>query len=481
MGYGFPTANYFADPLSIGGGGGSEFTECKADRAVFVRKMGFWFNKLGLQAIRITYTDDTESKTYGTEHNDYKELTLGDKETITRATLWGNGTGVRAGRIELDTNGGQNFWAGKDVKGQQMYPVKTGSGILAGLCGRSGYDIDMLCLIFLRPVARIETSDFKYTNLKSGPELSKQGIEKKSLKTTTFENKTATDKAWKFSEAVSVTDTYSISNTKTHQVGAKLGGKMSGTLEAGIPMVTTAKIGWEVSTEANYSYTTSEQKTDLKTYTHTLTWELSGTMKQGDKPILCTGWATHGTRDFDYTAKTVLVFENPDARLPFEEKGKMSVVQWTDAFADADDAKEIPNEPAMLHSAAAAPTENKEAIASDSEETPAPAMLQSAAPVDREAIASNSEESPAPAMLQSAAPVETGEAPSPDTSSQPPAQDQPAPSLTQRKLPPSFLLPYGMNIFGELTTVTDLQTMALKSFVAPIFASYQGSSSLFVK
>ena len=111
----------------------------------------------------------------------------------------------------------------------------------------------------------------------------------------------------------------------------------------------------------------------------------------------------------------------------------------------------------MLRSAAAAPTEDREAIASDSEETPAPAMLQSAAP------------------------VETAESPSLDTSSQPPAQDQPAPSLTQRKLPTSFLLPYGMNIVGELTVVTDLQTMALKSFVAPIFTSYQGSNSLFVE
>lgn len=457
MGYGFPTANYFADACAIGGGGGSEFTECKADKAVFVKKIGFWFNKLGLQAIQITYTDDTESKTYGTKHNDYKELTLGDKETITRAALWGNGTGIRAGRIELDTSGGQNFWAGKDVKGQQIYPVKTGSGILAGLCGRSGYDIDMLCLIFLRPVARIETSDFKYTNLKSGPELSKQGIEKKCLKTYTPDNSTVEDKAWKFSQSESVTDTYSISNTKTHQVGAKLGGKLTGTLKAGLPLIGGVDVGWEVSTEANYSYTTSEQKTDLKTYTHTLTWELSGTMKEGDKPILCTGWATSGTRNFDYTAKTVLVFENPDARLPFEEKGTMSVVQWTDAFADVAYAKEVPSEPAMLRSAAAATTEDREAIASDSEETPAPAMLQSAAP------------------------VETGEAPSLDTSSQPPAQDQPAPSLTQRKLPPSFLLHCGMNIFRELTVVTDLQTMAVKSFVAPIFTSYQGSNSLFVK
>ena len=244
MGYGFPAANYFAGPIGIGGEGGSEFTECKAEKAVFVKQIGFWFNKLGLQAIQITYTDDTESKTYGTKHNDYKELTLGDKETITRAALWGNRTGIRAGRIELDTSGGQNFWAGKDVKGQQMYPVKTGSGILAGFCGRSGYDIDMLCLIFLRPVTRIETSEFKYRNLKSGPELSKQGIEKKCLKTTTVKNDTAAaDIPRKFSEAVTVTDTYSISNTKTHQVGAKLGGKLTGKLEAGIPVSNQGRSG----------------------------------------------------------------------------------------------------------------------------------------------------------------------------------------------------------------------------------------------
>ena len=85
--YDFFTANYFVEFINIEKEKESDFIECKVDNVVFVKNINFWFNKLGLQAIHTNYTDDTESKTYGTKHNDYKELILDHKETITRATL----------------------------------------------------------------------------------------------------------------------------------------------------------------------------------------------------------------------------------------------------------------------------------------------------------------------------------------------------------------------------------------------------------
>ena len=52
------------------------------------------------------------------------------------------------------TNQNQHFDVGKNVNGQNKYPIQIGPGILAGVCGRKGTEIDVLALIFLRPQVR---------------------------------------------------------------------------------------------------------------------------------------------------------------------------------------------------------------------------------------------------------------------------------------------------------------------------------------
>ena len=97
--YGFPSAAVFSQPLGIGGNGGTESTESKTDTGLLVKKLGVWYSDQALQAIQVTYTDDSVGPVYGTSHKAYREITFAPNETVTEASLWGDDVGKRAGLI----------------------------------------------------------------------------------------------------------------------------------------------------------------------------------------------------------------------------------------------------------------------------------------------------------------------------------------------------------------------------------------------
>ena len=82
-GYGFPSGGIFAQPLAIGGYGGTEFTECKTDTGLLVKKLGVWYSDQALQAIQVTYTGDSVGPVYGT----YINPTVKSPSLQTRSSL----------------------------------------------------------------------------------------------------------------------------------------------------------------------------------------------------------------------------------------------------------------------------------------------------------------------------------------------------------------------------------------------------------
>lgn len=332
--YGFPSVGIFAQPLGIGGNGGTEFTECKTDTGLLVKKLGVWYSDQALQAIQVTYTDDSVGPVYGTSHKSYNEITFAPNETVTKASLWGDGVGKRAGHIQLVTNQNQRFDVGKTVKGQNEYPIQIGSGILAGVCGRMGAEIDMLALIFLRPIDSIQITDLEFGALPKGP----NGPQSKILDTTTQYNTTKEDLTWTFSNALQKTNTKTISSTTTNTFGAKL--TVSVKVTAQVPFI---KVGGDVTTslEAGWSIAWAHMESTATTDQITLTWSISGKMSAGDEPVICTASAVYGENEFPYTSKTTLLFVNPTASLSYTEKGLFKTQQWANATAKAENSKGV--------------------------------------------------------------------------------------------------------------------------------------------
>ena len=331
MGYGWPEGNIFADAGAIGGGGGGEFTQCRTSEGLLVKKLGVWHNKKGLQAIRVTYTDGTDAPVNGTTHDDYDELTLAPEEVITRASLWGDGRGKASGHIVLATNKNQKLDVGKDVSGQTEYPIKIGSGILAGVCGRSGYNIDMLALIFLRPVESITLSDMTFGDLPVGSRAPKM----KNLETVDFKPNSDNDTTWTFTNALQKTNTKQVQSTTTNTWGVKT--TVTAKLDISVPFVVKDELA--VSVEGSWSIAKAEMTSTTETEQITLTWGLTGKLAPKDEPIHCTASAVHGAGEFPYKAKSTITFADPPGKLTFTEKGTYKVDQWMKAFATAENSK----------------------------------------------------------------------------------------------------------------------------------------------
>lgn len=248
-GYDFPSGGIFASSHGIGGNGGTEFTECKTDTGLLVKKLGVWFTDQALQAIQVTYTDDSVGPIYGTSHKTYDEITFAPEEIITKASLWGDGVGKRCGHIQLVTNQSGRLDVGKAVKGLDEYPIEIGSGILAGVCGRKGAEIDVLALIFLRPIDTIQISDLDFGALPTGG----NSPQSKMLDTTTQYNTTKEDLTWSFSNALQKTNTKTLSSTTTNTFGVKVtaGIKISGEIrfiEVGAEGSLSIEGSWSIAT-----------------------------------------------------------------------------------------------------------------------------------------------------------------------------------------------------------------------------------------
>ena len=212
------------------------------------------------------------------------------------------------------TNQNQHFDVGKNVKGQNEYPIQIGSGILAGVCGRKGVEIDMLALIiFLRPIDSIQITDLEFGALPTGS----QGPRSKMLDTTTQYNTTKGDITWTFSNALQKTNTRTISSTTTNTFGVKatVGVKVSAKLpliDVGVEASASTEVGWSIAWAKMEQTATTDQIP--------LIWSIAGKMAAGDQPVRCTALALYGKNEFPYTSNTTLSFVNPTASLSYTEK-----------------------------------------------------------------------------------------------------------------------------------------------------------------
>ena len=327
---GFPLEGPFTVGNVIGGRNGEQFTECRIFEGIVVKKLGVWSNKKGIAGLKVTYSDDSVSKVYGSQWGNFDEITIAPKETIKSAKLWGNGKGTRFGHIELHTSDDQTFDHGKDVDGQNAYPTDVGSGILAGVCGRSGVEIDCLGLIFVRSVASMTVNEVKYAAL---PKSGEPGAPKPVLiDEGTIANDGESDLNWGFTNKVTLTQSHAHSLAWQWHMHNKLSVKY--TFEAGIPL-THMKTSWELGAEVDWGFDRTSTNTDTYTTTKDLTWNIGGVLKTKGKPIYCKAISVQGKLDINYSWKRTCYFTNPTDKLSFTETGTFTKEEYLSASAQA--------------------------------------------------------------------------------------------------------------------------------------------------
>ena len=243
----------FTSNLAIGGDGGGEFY-CNVDpkmgikSEVIVRSLKFWYNnEQGVNSVKVELTNG-KNATYGRMEDEETDIFyIADGEKITSLKLWRNDYEKgRLGALELTTD--QNRKCSFGQRSGRLYEPEIGSGLMVGIFGRSGHDIDCLGFALLR------RAKAKIINMKYPVDIPIQTAPK-SYKTIRYDN-TEGDAAQTFtfegSESVTTSSSWSVTS------GMEIG--VSTEVEAGVPFIASAKttVSAKVSLSATYNLENSK-------------------------------------------------------------------------------------------------------------------------------------------------------------------------------------------------------------------------------
>lgn len=148
----------------IGGQGGSVFNLNKFYAGLAIKKLEVWQGDWQLRGIRITYTDGSQQQVGGLKE-DYTsfELDYINGERITYLSLYGNGAGTRCGAFHIKTNLGRDFFPKMTSWGLKTeYVTSHGGGIILGIYGKGGSDIDSLSFMMIRPIQSMTLRNVNY-------------------------------------------------------------------------------------------------------------------------------------------------------------------------------------------------------------------------------------------------------------------------------------------------------------------------------
>jgi len=239
----------------IGGQGGSTFLLTKRYSGQVIKKFEVWQGGWQLRGIRITYTDGTTAQAGRLEDRKTSfTLDIEGNEKVTELSIWGNGAGTRCGAFRIKTNKGRTFFPRMYDWGLKTeYKTTAGGGLILGLYGRAGSDIDSLCFMLIRPIRSLKMGSINYDLTAVAAPTSK------SVYDITIPNPSESD-----SDRGSVVRTMSETRSAEWSISASLTFGQSYTVEAGIPKIATVgkTTTWEISVTTTYSSSWSETVTD---------------------------------------------------------------------------------------------------------------------------------------------------------------------------------------------------------------------------
>lgn len=251
---------------SVGGAGGRPFEISGVAQGKVVEKIGAWAGPWQIKAIRVWLTD-APPVTVGEPSGAYREIAFEPGERVKRVSLWSNDAGTRLGWIELTTERGRIFSHGMtEQRRQQEIPIDIGSGILVGVTGRFGADIDALGFVFLPPIQRAVLTEVRYPTL----EFDTPGIHIESLGSVLDDNGSSMTRTWLISGDREVMETFSWS------VARGIAAHVDVTIEAGVPEIVRVGrvVGWAVGATVVHAPHASRKRT--------LRWRISGALEPGE-------------------------------------------------------------------------------------------------------------------------------------------------------------------------------------------------------
>lgn len=292
--------SYFTSKIAIGGPSGRRFyfglNKRRAPRTgTVVRSLRAWYAKKTMRGLEVELTNG-RSRMFGVKAGTSTEkFYLGGGEKVASLKIWPtNFRKGRSGGFELVTNQNRRFNVPVRKRKGNPYEPELGSGILIGVFGTAGSDIDSLGFALLRRVQSAELIELKY------PDLSTLLIatSPKEIKCVTYDNsKGKAEQSFTFagSERVEASESWSVTS------GLEVG--VSTTVKAGVPLIA------EVSTTVTVTVSVSGTYGRSNTHTTEQSFNFPVAVPAG-KRVQATATLYEGNINTRYTAKMMYILDS---------------------------------------------------------------------------------------------------------------------------------------------------------------------------
>ncbi|MBE9217431.1 jacalin-like lectin [Dolichospermum flos-aquae] len=243
----------------IGGQGGHFFSDAKYDQSIAVSGLEVWADTWTLRGIRITFSDNSVVMRGAAEGTYCGSISLDyvNGETVTELSIWGNGAGSRCGAFRIKTSKNKIFFPQMTKWGLKTeYKMNVGSGVILGVIGDAGSDIDSLGFLMLDKVDNTVLTAFQY-------DLTKVALpQNKYVYDIEIPNPSNTD-----SDSGSIVKQVSIEKGGEWSIKAGFTFGQEYKVSGGVPFVGEGEMTtkWEVSFETSYTRKWNETKTETVT------------------------------------------------------------------------------------------------------------------------------------------------------------------------------------------------------------------------
>ena len=256
--------SYFTSNYAVGGAGGEGF-KVNADvdkfdgtKCNWIRSLTFWCNDTCMRgcAVQLNGASKSVNKIGQLDGDKSQKFIFGDGEKLTSLTLWCSkfSTG-RLGGVEWKTSENRSFSFG--FKNCDPYSPDVGSGVLVGVFGSAGADIDCFGFAILRSIKMTRLINLKYSDL----DHAQMQTAPKSIETIRYDNSAGSvEQQFTFSGEMEETNTSTWSVTTSGTLG------ISFEVEGKIPLFGSTKTKTSLKLSVSSTHESSRTTRKMKSF-----------------------------------------------------------------------------------------------------------------------------------------------------------------------------------------------------------------------
>ena len=254
---------YYTSNIALGGGGGSAFyygldPQQGPKSGVVVRSLKAYCNIHTMNCLEVELTDGSKQMfgRVGGKPTDIFYFAEGEK--VTSLKLWaGKFSTGRSGGFELTTNQSRTFSVYPPNRTGEPYQPEIGSGLLVGVFGRSGDDIDCLGFGLLRRIESSQLINVQYPDI--GP--LQVTTSPKEIKTITYDNSKGTT-----AQTVTLAGSETVETSESWSVTAGIEAGVETEVKAGFPILAEGKVRASVKVSVSGTYGRTNTKTTEQSF-----------------------------------------------------------------------------------------------------------------------------------------------------------------------------------------------------------------------